>query len=293
MIIEVENLSPELLEIYNAGSENRLKRIFEPNLGLFIAESPKVIIRAISAGYEPFSVLAEKKTYHALLSDNGDEEAKKERECISQEDKSLLCRAFANVDVYLADESVISGITGYKLTGGMLCAMKRRILPTVQEVCSHAKRIVILEDVENPTNIGAIFRSAAALGFDGAVLTGGSCDPLYRRAIRVSMGTVFQMPWTILDGKNTPGDGNYLEIFKKMGFITAAMALSENSVSMEKLSFTAEDKVAVIMGSEGWGLKPQTIESSDYVARIPMAHGVDSLNVAAASAIAFWQLALK
>ncbi|MCR5670551.1 MAG: RNA methyltransferase [Butyrivibrio sp.] len=273
-IINTTVLSKELLDIYDSRSENRLKRLYEPDPGLFIAESTKVVERALDAGYEPVSALVSK-------------------EALVRADAARALERLAEVPIYVAEEEILTQITGYKLTGGMLCAMRRRSLPSLKDVCEGAKRIALLEDVENPTNIGAIFRSAAALYVDAVVLAGGSCDPLYRRAIRVSMGTVFQIPWTII----SPSDSDYcndpVTTFQKMGYKTAAMALSDDSISLWDPILNEQEKLVIIMGSEGYGLKESTIKNSDYVVKIPMSEGVDSLNVAAASAVAFWQLACK
>ena len=272
-IIRIDKLDREELKIYNLLNENQLKRIYEPNLGLFIAESPKVIKRALDAGYRAESMLLQE-------------------ELLDGEIKDLLPEV-GDIPIYVAKESVLTGITGFKLTRGALCAMRRKELPKVREICKNARRIVILEDVENPTNVGAIFRSAAALNVEAVILTGGCSDPLYRRAVRVSMGTVFQVPWTFWGETDESWYEQGIKGLNKFGFKTAAMALSDNSVSIDDESVMSEDKLAIIMGTEGEGLRPQTIENSDYVVKIPMSHDVDSLNVAAASAVAFWQLAAK
>ena len=239
--------------------------------GLFIAESPKVISRALDGGYEPVSVLVEKKQ---VLED--------------AETIAVLGKC-GNVPVYTAEFEVLTKLTGFKLTREMLCAMKRRRLPGLQEICNGCDRIAVLENVMNPTNVGAIFRSAAALHMDAVILTGGCSNPLYRRASRVSMGTVFQIPWTFVDNSVIwPEEG--MKILRELGFKTAAMALKEDSASIDDPELMKEDKLAVILGTEGDGLAPETIADCDYTGMIPMSHGVDSLNVAAASAVAFWQL---
>ena len=250
------------LDVYARYSEAQLLCREYPEKGMFIAESPKVIERALDAGYEPVSCLVEDKH-------------------IEGEAKDILNR-IDDTPVYTASFDVLTQLTGFNLTRGMLCAMKRRPLPTVTEVCENATRIVVLDDVMNPTNVGAVFRSAAALGMDAVLVTKGSSNPLYRRAIRVSMGCVFQIPWTFMDR-----DG-YDEI-KKLGFKTVAMALTDKSVSVKDPVLNSEEKLAVIMGNEGDGLSEETIECCDYTVKIPMSHGVDSLNVAAASAVAFFQ----
>ncbi len=269
-IIKICNLNFEELRVYDTLNENQLRRINEPDLGLFIAESPKVIVRAMDGGYEPVSFLLEEKLIEGEMSE-------------------IVNRA-GDVPVYVASEGVLTRITGYRLTRGALCAMKRKALPEVEQITNNVRRIVILEDVENPTNVGAIFRSAAALNIDGVILTPGSSDPLYRRAIRVGMGTAFQLPWTFFDGRWYE-EG--IELLHKHGFKTAAMALCDNSVSIDDEKLQSEERLAIIMGTEGEGLRSKTIEESDYVVKIPMSHGVDSLNVAAASAVTFWELAAK
>ena len=260
--------APEL-DVYARLSEAQLLHCFEPEQGLFIAESPKVIVRALDAGYEPVSCLAEEKE-------------------LTGEAVPILARC-GEVPVFTAGAEVLKKLTGFPMTRGMLCAMRRRELPSVEEVCAGARRIAVLENVVNPTNIGAVFRSAAALHMDAVLLTGGCSDPLYRRASRVSMGTVFQIPWTYFSKKESwPQDG--MKRLRALGFRTAAMALREDSVSIEDQALLAEERLAVILGTEGDGLADATIADCDYTVRIPMSHGVDSLNVAAASAVAFWQL---
>jgi tRNA G18 (ribose-2'-O)-methylase SpoU len=265
-IIPITDFSAPELDIYARLNENQLFRYYEPEPGLFIAESPKVIERALNAGYEPISFLVEKKH-------------------IEGEAKDVLARC-SGIPVYTAESDILTQLTGFQLTRGALCAMRRRALPSLTEICSGARRIAILEQVMNPTNIGAIFRSAAALNMDAVILTPGCSDPLYRRASRVSLGTVFQIPWTIADNCPQP----VMSQLKQLGFKTAAMALSDNSVSIDDTRILAEEKLAIILGTEGDGLADCTIEGCDYTVKIPMAHGVDSLNVAAASAVAFWQL---
>lgn len=265
-IIEITNfLAPEL-DVYARLTEVQLLNREFPEKGLFIAESPKVIERALNAGYEPISCLMEKRH-------------------IEGEGKDILSR-MEEIPVYCAEFDVLTQLTGFKLTRGMLCAMKRKPLPDVVKLCENKSRIVILDQVMNPTNVGAIIRSAAALGMDAVLLTPGCSDPLYRRASRVSMGTVFQIKWTFIENSD-------LEKIKAMGFKTVAMALKDNSLSIRDPALTSEEKLAIVMGTEGDGLSDVTIAECDYTVKIPMYYGVDSLNVAAASAIAFYQLGNK
>ena len=267
-IIEVTDLNRPELAVYAELSERQLATIYEPEEGLFITESPKVIERALDGGYEPVSFLAEKGQL--------------------AEAEEILDR-MEDVPIYVAPDEILTKLTGYHLTRGLWCTMRRRTLPTIEEVCQGAKRIAILEEVVNPTNVGALFRCAAALGMDAVILTGGCSDPLYRRASRVSMGTVFQIPWTYFDKKTVwPQDG--MQTLQNMGFKTAAMALRDDSVGIDDKALRSEEKMAVILGTEGDGLASQTIADCDYTVKIPMSHGVDSLNVAAASAVAFWKL---
>lgn len=270
-MIEITDFDAPELDVYARLTEAQLLNKDHPEDGLFIAESPKVISRALDGGYEPVSVLVEKKQ---VLED--------------AETIAVLGKC-GNVPVYTAEFEVLTKLTGFKLTRGMLCAMKRRRLPGLQEICNGCDRIAVLENVMNPTNVGAIFRSAAALHMDAVILTGGCSNPLYRRASRVSMGTVFQIPWTFVDNPVIwPEEG--MKILRELGFKTAAMALKEDSASIDDPELMKEDKLAVILGTEGDGLAPETIADCDYTVMIPMSHGVDSLNVAAASAVAFWQL---
>lgn len=270
-IIELTDLDErEELQLYTSLNEAQLLHYYEPNGGIFIAESPKVIERALDAGCQPVSFLMEKKH-------------------VQTQGREILERC-PDVSVYVAKPEILAQVTGYQLTRGMLCAMKRPDLLPVEEVCKQAKRIAVLENVVNPTNVGAIFRSAAALGMDAVLLTGGCADPFYRRAIRVSMGTVFQIPWTYIEKKTCAWPEEGISCLRKMGFKTAAMALKKESVSIDDKNLLAEEKLAVILGTEGDGLATDTIADCDYTVLIPMAHGVDSLNVAAASAVAFWEL---
>ena len=275
---EITDLSaPELL-IYSKLTENELKHYYEPHGGLFVAESPMVILRALEAGYEPVSLLLE--------------EGLKEREEIRRIFGILKERmgeepGAGEIPVFTASAALLRQLTGYPMTRGALSAMRRKSLPSPAEICRNARRIAVLEEVMNPTNTGAVFRSAAAMGMDAVLLTPGCSDPLFRRAARVSVGTVFQIPWTWMPGDTA---GTDLERLSAMGFRTAAMALSDDSVSLDDPRLGEEERLAVILGSEGPGLRQRTIDGSDYVVKIPMAHGVDSLNVAAASAVAFWVL---
>ena len=273
IIKEIKDFSSPDLDIYARLPEVQLLRYYEPNPGLFIAESPKVIERALNAGYEPLSLLLEPKH-------------------IEGEAKEILERC-PDIPVYTAELDVLTKLTGFQLTRGALCAMKRKVLPSVEEVCKHARRIAVLENVVNPTNVGAIFRSAAALNMDAVLLTPACSNPLYRRASRVSMGTVFQVPWTYIGTKDISWPEGGLTQLHELGFKTAAMALDDNSVSIDDPDLMQEEKLAIILGTEGDGLAAATIADCDYTVKIPMTHGVDSLNVAAASAVAFWQLGMK
>ncbi len=265
-IIEITDfLAPEL-DVYARLSEVQLLNREFPEKGMFIAESPKVIERALDAGYEPVSCLMEKRH-------------------IEGEGKQILAK-IKDVPIFCAEFDVLTQLTGFKLTRGMLCAMKRKPLLKVKEICKNKSRIVILDKVMNPTNVGAIIRSAAALGMDAVILTAGCSDPLYRRAARVSMGTVFQIDWTFLND-------DCLDEIKDLGFKTVAMALKDNSLSINDPLLMNENKLAIIMGTEGDGLSDKTISDCDFTVKIPMYHGVDSLNVAAASAVAFYQLGNK
>ena len=271
-IIEITDFFAPELDVYARLTENQLLNRENPQKGMFIAESPRVIERALDAGCTPVSFLAEETHLKS-----------QERELI---------RRCGDIPVYTAKPEVLTQLTGYHLTRGMLCAMYRPPLPSVEELCKKARRLVVLENVVNPTNVGAIFRSAAALGMDAVLLTADCSNPLYRRAIRVSMGTVFQIPWTFLtDDLAWPEQG--MRFLQKAGFKTVAMALKEHSLSVDEPRLQREEKLAVVLGAEGDGLSAETIAECDYTVMIPMAHGVDSLNVAAASAVAFWQLGCK
>ena len=267
-IIEIQNFSDPALDLYARLTENQLLNRADPENALFVAESPLVIGRALDAGCKPVSFLME-------------------RQHIGGKGREILSRCYQDVPVYTAEESVLAQLTGFHLTRGMLCAMRRPKLPSVEEVCRSARRIAVLENVMNPTNIGAIFRSAAALGMDAVLLTCAGSDPLYRRASRVSMGNVFLIPWTYL-----PEEGDWTQLLRAFGFRTVAMALRDDSVRLDDPRLAAEEKLAIVMGTEGDGLASTTIASCDYTVKIPMYHGVDSLNVAAASAVAFYELGL-
>ena len=275
-VVEISSLSHPGVEIFCTLTEAQLRNRIEPDKGIFIVESPKVIERALDAGYEPLAILCEHKHITGDASD--------------------IIERCGNVPVYTGSRELLATLTGYVLTRGVLCAMRRPAVRSMAEVCREARRIVVIDGVVDTTNIGAIFRSAAALHMDAVLLTPGCSDPLYRRAIRVSMGTVFQIPWTYLQTengvKNSPGQAAGADIghLHRMGFRVAAMALSGDSVGIDDPALAAEEKLAVVLGTEGDGLAGHTIADCDYTVCIPMSHGVDSLNVAAASAVAFWQL---
>lgn len=262
-IIEITSLQEKGLEVFSTLTEAQLRMTLEPEKGVFIAESPKVIRVALAAGWEPTALLCEKKH-------------------IEGDAKDIVAQLPSRVPIYIGSRELLAQLTGYTLTRGVLCAMRRKPTPEVADVVKDAHRIVIIDAVSDTTNIGAIFRSAAALGIDAVLLTRDSCDPLNRRAVRVSMGSVFLVPWTWLDAP-IPSLHDY-------GFRTAAMALTDKSIALDDPRLAQEERLAIIMGTEGDGLPEQTISEADYTIRIPMAHGVDSLNVAAAAAVAFWQL---
>ncbi|HEY9551814.1 MAG TPA: RNA methyltransferase [Prevotella sp.] len=261
-IIEISSIDDAALAPYNQLTEAQLRNRLEPEKGIFIAESPKVIQVALTAGYEPLSILCEQRHIKG--------------------DAAAIIRQCPDIPVYTGSRELLASLTGYTLTRGVLCAMRRPVPMSVEEVCRDAHRVVVIHGVVDTTNIGAIFRSAAALGIDAVLLTRSSCDPLNRRSIRVSMGSVFLVPWAWMDAP--------IDSLNPLGFRTAAMALSDNSICLDNQQLAKEDKLAIIMGTEGDGLPKETIARADYVVRIPMMHGVDSLNVAAASAVAFWQL---
>ena len=261
-IIEITSLSHPGVEVFGTLTEAQLRSRVETERGVFIAESPKVIRVAFDAGYEPVSLLCERRH---IMGDAAD-----------------IVERCGDIPVYTGERELLSQLTGYTLTRGVLCAMRRPVLRSLEEVCRGARRVAVIDGVSDTTNIGAIFRSAAALGIDAVLLTPDACDPLNRRAVRVSMGSVFLVPWTRTDGS--------LAGLKRLGFRTAAMALKDRSLSLDDPVLKSEPRLAVVMGTVGDGLADRTIAEADYVVRIPMAHGVDSLNVAAASAVAFWEL---
>lgn len=261
-LIEITSLTQPGVETFSTLTEAQLRNRVEPEKGIFIAESPKVIRVALHAGYEPLALLCERKH---ITGDAAD-----------------IVGQFPEMPVYTGNRELLAQLTGYELTRGVLCAMRRPIPKAVEEVCRDARRVVVIDGVTDTTNIGAIFRSAAALGIDAVLLTRNSCDPLNRRAVRVSMGSVFLVPWTWLDGS--------ISALGQLGFKTAAMALTDQSVPIDDAALLAEPRLAIVMGTEGDGLPKETIAETDYVVRIPMSHDVDSLNVAAAAAVAFWQL---
>ncbi len=264
-IINITSLEQSGVEVFGTLTEAQLRNRLEPSKGIFIAESPKVIDVALRAGYEPLSLLCEQRH-------------------IDGDAAGIIARC-GDIPVYTGERSLLAQLTGYVLTRGVLCAMRRRVLPSVEQVCKGAKRVVVIDGVTDTTNIGAIFRSAAALGIDAVLLTPTSCDPLNRRAVRVSMGSVFLVPWTWLEAP--------VNSLNSLGFKTVAMALTDNSIPLDSPQLAAEPRLALVMGTEGDGLPKETIEQTDYVVRIPMSHSVDSLNVAAASAVAFWELRTK
>ena len=269
-IIEIQDFSAPELDVYARLTENQLLNRAEPEKGIFIAESPKVVLRALDAGCVPISLLVEKKH-------------------ITGEAKEVISRV-GDIPIFTAEFDVLTQLTGFQLTRGVLCAMWRPPLPSVENVCKNARRIAVLEEVVNPTNVGAIFRSAAALGMDAVLLSPACSNPLYRRAIRVSMGTVFQIPWTYIGKGLDDWKQNGIKLLHSLGFRTAAMALKEDSVPINHPALLKEERLAILLGTEGDGLASSTIADCDYTVLIPMSHQVDSLNVAAASAVAFWQL---
>lgn len=270
-VVIIRDFNAPELDIFARLTEAQLLNKDRPEDGIFIAESPKVVMRALDAGYEPVSMLAEERH-------------------VEGEAKNIIARC-PDLPVFTASFDVLAQLTGYKLTRGVLCAMRRKPLPRVKEICRNARRIAVLENVMNPTNVGAAIRSAAALNIDAVLFTPGCSNPLYRRAIRVSMGTVFQIPWTFLQEEEAGGWPNEaMPYLKSLGFRTASMALHNESVDIDDRRLCSEEKLAVILGTEGEGLLSDTIKASDYTIKIPMTHGVDSLNVAAASAVAFWEL---
>ena len=269
-IIEISDFAAPKLDVFARLTEAQLRNRLEAEKGVFVAESPKVIQRALDAGYEPVSLLMERRH-------------------IPGQGRDIIARC-GDIPVYTADRELLAKLTSYALTRGVLCAMRRPRLPDVEALCAAARRVAVLEGIVDPTNVGAIFRSAAALNIDAVLVTPTCCDPLYRRAVRVSMGTVFQVPWTRIGVTPSEWPERGMARLRKLGFKTAAMALSDTAVSIEDSRLMAEEKLAIVLGTEGDGLAASTIADCDYTVRIPMSHGVDSLNVAAASAVAFWQL---
>ncbi len=269
-IIEITDWALPELEVFAHLTEAQLRNRLEPEKGLFIAESPKVITCALDAGYEPVSFLMEKKHIHGQAS-------------------GIISRC-GDVPVFTAASDLLAELTGYRLTRGILCAMRRPPLPCIEDLCAGARRVAILENIVDATNIGAIFRSAAALHMDAVLVTPSCCDPLNRRAVRVSMGTVFQVPWTRIGNDPSAWPQPGIARLHRLGFQVAAMALNDKAISIEDPRLLAVEKLAIVLGTEGDGLAPRTIADCDYTVCIPMSHGVDSLNVAAASAVAFWQL---
>ena len=269
-IIELTDISAPELDVFARLTEAQLRSRREVEKGIFIAESPRVIQRALDAGYEPVSLLMERRQ-------------------IERQAREIVARC-GEVPVYTADRALLAELTGYQLTRGVLCAMRRPALPSVEMLCANARRVAVLEGIVDSTNIGAIFRSAAALNMDAVLVTPSCSDPLYRRAVRVSMGTVFQIPWTRIGDRPSQWPHPGIDRLRRLGFRTAAMALRDDSVSIEDPVLCGEERLAIVLGTEGDGLADGTIAGCDYTVRIPMAHQVNSLNVAAASAVAFWQL---
>lgn len=272
-IIEINDFSSPNLDVFVRLTETQLRNRREPQKGIFIAETPKVIELALDAGCEPISLLVERKH-------------------IERQGHDIIMRC-GNIPVYTADNDLLAGLTGFQLNRGVLCAMRRPKLPGVEALCSEARRVAVLEGIADSTNVGAIFRSAAALGIDAVLVTPTCCDPLCRRAVRVSMGTIFQVPWTRIGSESSEWPQPGIKRLKKLGFKAVAMALSDTAVSIDNPQLMAEEKLAIVLGTEGNGLEHRTIADCDYTACIPMSHHVDSLNVAAASAVAFWQLRVR
>lgn len=272
-IIEITDLSRPELDVFCRLTEAQLRNRLEPEKGVFIAESPTVIGLALDAGYEPLALLTERKFIEGKAA-------------------GIIARC-GEIPLYTGEREVLARLTGYELTRGVLCAMRRPRPKDFREVCAETRRVAVLENVVDSTNVGAIVRSAAALGIDAVLLTPSCCDPLNRRAVRVSMGTVFQIPWAYIGEQPADWPSPGLDWLNELGFKTAAMALREDSVSIDDEGLAAEPKLAIVLGTEGTGLTARTIADGDYTVRIPMQHGVDSLNVAAASAVAFWQLRAK
>lgn len=270
-IIKIRDLSQPELDIFTRLTETQLRSRLEPEKGVFIAQSTKITQIALDKGYEPVSILAER------------------RQLENAEGQKILAKV-GDIPVYMGEREQLESLTGYALTRGLLCAFRRPLLPSLAEICQNARRIAVLDGVVDSTNVGAIIRSAAALGMDAVVVTSAGCDPLNRRSVRVSMGTLFQIPWTIAPSGPEGSSGPWMDELHALGFKAVAMALRHNTVDIDDPILMQEEKLAIVLGSEGWGLAEETIDSCDYTVRIPMFHDVDSLNVAAASAVAFWQL---
>lgn len=301
MIIQIESLEDRRLDAYVRLTEVQLRNRLEPEKGIFIAESEKVIVRALNAGYQPLSLLIPEHRLQrsaALIeqieadfcSEGANAGSAQLMDEGSRSEGNAGVLEQGDIPIFVAPSEEIEKLTGFELTRGVLCAMKRKPLPSLDELLRDARRVAVLEDITNHTNVGAAFRNAAALGFDAVVITPGCCDPLYRRAIRVSMGTVFQIPWTRFEGSVNDWHDSGVDQLKRLGFTTVALALHDESVELDDACLQEPKKLAVLLGTEGDGLSQKTIEASDFVAKIPMRDGVDSLNVAAASAVAFWEL---
>ena len=278
MIVEIKDLDARELDIYARLNEAQLLHYFEPEDGVFIAESPGIVLRAIEAGYEPLSLLAEKERV--------DKETPRILESLAGRYGS---KKAGELTVYVADREVLKKLTGYALVRGLWGVFRRRPVPALEDFCTGKKRIVVLYDIVNPTNVGAIIRSAAALGMDGVIATRDTVNPLYRRSARVSMGTVFDIPWTVA-GREESRDGRLMEMLGRMGYLTAAMTLTDDAASIKDERLKTAERLAIVLGTEGYGLPQQVIKACDMAVKIPMHHGVDSLNVAAASAVCFWEI---
>lgn len=272
-IIPIQSIDQPELDMYTRLTENQLRNRVEPEKGIFIAQTPKVIECALKGGCEPLSILAEQRQLEGQAKE--------------------ILRQVGDIPVYTGNQQTLAQLTGYPLTRGILCAMRRPHLPSLESLCAGARRIAVLDNIVDATNVGAIVRSAAALDIDAVLVTSSCCDPFNRRSVRVSMGTLFQVPWTIVESKSKYEEQPWQTALREKGFKTVAMALRDNSVSIDDPTLCAEPKLAIVLGGEGWGLPTSTIDHCDYTVRIPMSHGVDSLNVAAASAVAFWQLRKK
>lgn len=290
MIIHVETLEDKRLEAYVGLTEIQLRNRLEPEKGIFIAESEKVIARALDAGYEPLSLLIPE---HRLQRSARLIERIETQYALEEKTSAGGSTNDESIPIFVAPSNEIEKLTGFELTRGVLCAMKRKPLPSLADLLADAHRVAVLEDITNHTNVGAVFRNAAALGFDALIISPGCCDPLYRRAIRVSMGTVFQVPWTRFLGTVEDWRESGVAALKHEGFTTVALALHDESVFLDDVRLQRPEKLAVLLGTEGEGLQQRTIEMADLVAKIPMREGVDSLNVAAASAVAFWELRMR